>query len=82
MQPGREISGEIARVLRPFFPLSPPSDGSRGVTFETEDFKVTAACASGYIGVSHLLMHEYFMYLQLNEGNCKLIETGVLCISS
>ncbi|XP_064894445.1 uncharacterized protein LOC110360797 isoform X7 [Columba livia] len=49
-------------------------DGSRGVTFETEDVEVTAACASGYAGSSHLEMYEYRMKLLLPDEDYSLVE--------
>ncbi|OPJ66005.1 hypothetical protein AV530_004398 [Patagioenas fasciata monilis] len=49
-------------------------DGSRGVTFETEDAEVTVACASGYAGSSHLEMYEYRMQLLLPDEDYSLVE--------
>ncbi|XP_075377766.1 uncharacterized protein LOC142419052 [Mycteria americana] len=49
-------------------------DRSTGVTFETKDFKVTAACASGYTESSHLEVSEYRMKLLLPDADYSLAE--------
>ncbi|XP_064328484.1 uncharacterized protein LOC135316963 [Phalacrocorax carbo] len=49
-------------------------DRSTGVTFETKDFKVTAACAFGCTESSHLEMSECRMKLLLPDANYSVAE--------